>query len=262
MRERQMDVQVVALDLHVGPAVKAYARKKVAALAKVAPACTLHARVLLGRVADPAVARPAVAEALLDLDGRPVRAQVSARRLYEAVDLLEARLRHRLEHLTSQRRTLHRSAGVPGPGEWRHGDLPTRRSARFPRPRGERQVVRRTTFAGQPLTVDEAAGELALLGHDFHLFTETGTRSDAVLWRRPGGTFGLSVAGSGAPDLTGCTVPVEQQPPPAARTERQAIELLDLTDAPFVFFTDLATGRGAVAYRRSDGHYGLLTPAA
>jgi hypothetical protein len=70
------------------------------------------------------------------------------------------------------------------------------------------------------------------------------------------------VAGSEVPDLTGCTVPVQQQPPPAARSQRQAIELLDLTDARFVFFTDPASGRGAVLYRRSDGRYGLLTPAA
>ena len=262
MREREMDVHVVTLDPHVGSAVKAYARKKVAALAKVAPARVLHARVLLGRAADPAVARPAVAEALLDLDGRPVRARVSARRLHEAVDLLEARLRHRVEHLASQRRTLHRSAGLAETGAWRHTDLPTRRPARFPRPPGERQVLRHATFARRPLSVDEAAGELALLDYGFHLFTEAGTGRDAVLWRRPQGPFGLSVAGQQAPDLTGCTVPVEPQPPPAARTERQAIELLDLSDAPFVFSVDPATGRGTVVYRRSDGHYGLLTPAA
>lgn len=262
MRERHMDVQVVALNSHVGPTVKAYARKKVAALAKVTPARVLHARVVLDRAADPSLARPAVAQALLDLDGRPVCARASARRLHEAVDLLEARLRHRLEHLASQRRTLHRSAGVARPGHWRHGDLPTRRSAQLPRPPAEQQVVRSKTLARQALTVEEAAGELAVLGHDFHLFTEAGTRRDAVLWRRSEGTFGLSMAGSEVPDLTSCTVPVEQQPPPAARSQRQAIELLTLTDAPFVFFTDPASGRGAVVYRRSDGRYGLLTPAA
>src|SRR5512132_4486155 len=158
MRERQMDVQVVAPNSHVGPTVKAYARKKVAALAKVTPARVLHARVLLDRAADPAVARPAVAQALLDLDGTPVCARASARRLHEAVDLLEVRLRHRLEHLASQRRTLHRSAGVAGPGEWRHTDLPTRRPARFPRPSGERQVVRHKSFTRRPLSAEEAAG--------------------------------------------------------------------------------------------------------
>jgi ribosome-associated translation inhibitor RaiA len=262
MRKRLMDVHVVAVDAQVRPAVKAYAREKVAGLAKVAPAPVLYARVTLGRAADPAVNRPATAEALIDLSGRPVRAQVSARLPEEAVDLLEARLRHRLEHLASQRRTLHRSAGVAGPGEWRHTDLPTRRPAGFPRPSGERQVVRHKSFTRRPLSAEEAAGELALLDYDFHLFTEASTRRDAVLWRRPEGTFGLSVAGSRAPDLAGCTIPVVPQPPPTARTERQAIELLDLTDAPFVFFVDTGTGRGTVVYRRLDGHYGLLTAAA
>jgi hypothetical protein len=48
-----------------------------------------------------------VAKALFDLNGRPVLARVSARRVEEAVDLLEARLRHRLEHLAGR----HRAAG-------------------------------------------------------------------------------------------------------------------------------------------------------
>jgi ribosome-associated translation inhibitor RaiA len=137
MGERKMDVQVVARSSQVGPTVKAYAAKKVAALAKVAPARVVHARVLLDRAPDPAVACPAVARALLDLDGQPVCARASARRLPEAVDLLEARLRHRLEQLASRRRAVHRSAGVARPGHWRHGDLPTRQSAQLPRPPAE-----------------------------------------------------------------------------------------------------------------------------
>jgi len=30
---------------------------------------------------------------------------------------------------------------------------------------------------------------------------------------------------------------------------------------PFVLFTDPDTARACVAYRRYDGHYGLITPA-
>jgi ribosome-associated translation inhibitor RaiA len=262
MRKRPMDVQVVALDRGIGPAVKAYARRKVARLAKAAPAPVLHARVVLGRAGDPAVARPAIAEAVLDLDGRPVCARVSARLPGEAVDLLEARLGHRLEQLASRRQTLHRSAGVAQPGEWRHGDLPTHRPAWYRRRSDQRQVLRHQTFARRPLSVEEAASELVVLGYQFHLFTEAGTGRVAVLWRRPGGGFGLSVAGLPAPDLAGCAIPVDLQPPPAVRTQRQAIELLELTGSPFVFFVDRNTGRGAVVYRRSDGHYGLLIPAS
>ena len=132
MRNRPIDMQVVTRGDRIGPTVKAYATRKVATLARIAPGPVRHARVTLGRAADPAVARPAHAKAVLDLNGRLVRAEASARRLEEAVDLLEARLRHRLEHLASRRRTLHRSSGVAEPGEWRHGDLPPRRPAGLP----------------------------------------------------------------------------------------------------------------------------------
>jgi hypothetical protein len=40
---------------------------------------------------------------------------------------------------------------------------------------------------------------------------------------------------------------------------RSALERLELSGAAFVFFVDEATGRGAVVYRRYDGHYGLIT---
>jgi ribosome-associated translation inhibitor RaiA len=262
MPNHPMDVQVVTRGVRTGPAVKAYARRKVAALARRAPGSVRYARVTLGHAADPAVARPAHAEAILDLNGRPVRAEVSARRLEEAVDLLEARLRHRLEQLASRRRTLHRSSGLAEPGEWRHGDLPPRRPAGRSHPPGDRQVLRHTTFSRQPVSIEEAAGELALLDYDFHLFTEAGTGQDAVLWRRPAGALWLSLAGPRAPELADCAVPVEAQPPPTARTERQAIELLDLTGARFVFFVDTGTDRGTVVYRRLDGRYGLLRPGA
>jgi Sigma 54 modulation/S30EA ribosomal protein C terminus len=127
-------------------------------------------------------------------------------------------------------------------------------------PAENRQVVARTTFARQPLSLEEAAGELALLDYRFHLFTETSTGQDAVLWRTPAGRLCLSMAGLLAPDLAGCAIPVEVQPPATSRSQDQALRLLELTDAPFVFFVDTATGRGTVARRRLDGSPGLLLP--
>ena len=41
----------------------------------------------------------------------------------------------------------------------------------------------------------------------------------------------------------------------------EALERLDAGGEPFVFFCDTDTGRGAVAYLRYDGHYGLIRPA-
>ena len=49
-------------------------------------------------------------------------------------------------------------------------------------------------------------------------------------------------------------------PPPATLTPDSAVDWLDATNERNVFFIDAATGRGAVLYRRRDGHYGLLGP--
>ncbi|MGZ8692199.1 MAG: sigma 54 modulation/S30EA ribosomal C-terminal domain-containing protein [Gaiellaceae bacterium] len=40
-----------------------------------------------------------------------------------------------------------------------------------------------------------------------------------------------------------------------------AIEAFDIEGGPFLFFVDRARGRGAVLYRRVDGHYGLIAAA-
>jgi hypothetical protein len=40
-----------------------------------------------------------------------------------------------------------------------------------------------------------------------------------------------------------------------------AIEQLDVSREPYVFFRDTETERGRVLYHRYDGHYGLIEPA-
>jgi ribosome-associated translation inhibitor RaiA len=63
----------------------------------------LHARVRVIRHADPAVARPVVAQANLDVSGRLVRAQVEGATAQEAIDRLEARLRRQLGRIARDR---------------------------------------------------------------------------------------------------------------------------------------------------------------
>lgn len=38
--------------------------------------------------------------------------------------------------------------------------------------------------------------------------------------------------------------------------------VLHAGDQPYVFFLEVDTGRGKVVYRRYDGHYGVIAPAA
>jgi ribosomal subunit interface protein len=226
--------------------VRAYARDKIGRVARSSPRPILYARVDLVEETNPSIERAARAKATLDVSGQLVQAHVAAVSLEEAIDRLEARLRRRLERLAERREGERRQTGIPEPGEWRHGDLPTDRPPYFPRLPDEREVVRRKAFPLPPLTVEEAAFETEMLGHDFFLYRDAASGDDAVL--------SLAPEGGAAP-----TVQLAREAP--AHDLELARSRLDVTDEPFVFFRDTATGRGAVLYRRYDGHYGLITPS-
>ena len=251
----------------VSDAMVAYAVDKLTHLAGHESAPILFGEVKLDVEANPAVERPARAEAVLDVNGEPVRAHVAAHDLAEAIDLLENRLARRLDRHRRRRTDRARRLHHPDEHEWRHGDPPTHRPVWYDRPRDERRLVRRKSFSVGEMTCDEAADTLDLLGHDFLLFTNLATGADAVLFYAddtvPGGVLEL-IDASGRADAVGegtiAPVRLSHHGVPACRAA-DAVEQLDLDTLPFVFHLDPDTGRGSVVYRRYDGHYGCITPA-
>lgn len=262
-----MDVQELEVTVtthgEVTDAAKQYATDKITQLARYTKKPILFAQVKLTLESNPSRERPALAEATLDLNGQPVRAHVAGRDLLEAVDLLEDRLRRRVDrHNHRADRTQHR-APVAETGEWRHGDLPTQRPEYYDRPVEDREVVRHKTFALEPMTCDEAAFDLDVLGHDFYLFTDIETGFDSVVsYAHEDGRLVLMQAAADVRVPPTTAVPIEpsrQRPPELSLREAQ--ERLDAGHELFVFFVNVDTGRGNVVYLRYDGHYGLITPA-
>jgi ribosome-associated translation inhibitor RaiA len=74
----------------------------VARVAQRARGPILFAKVDLHDEANPSRSRPAEAKAVLDVNGSLVRAHLHAPTLHAAIDLLEDRLLHRLEHLSDR----------------------------------------------------------------------------------------------------------------------------------------------------------------
>jgi ribosome-associated translation inhibitor RaiA len=68
----------------------------------------LSARVTLTMSADPAVARPAVAQATIDVNGRIVRAEAVGRTMRDAIEHMADRLRARLRRAVRPRFALRR----------------------------------------------------------------------------------------------------------------------------------------------------------
>jgi hypothetical protein len=252
----------VAID-GVASEVAEYARTKIGGLARYAHGPVLHARVRLSHHRDPVGRTPVIGQANIDVGGRLVRAQVQAHTAREAVDLLDAKLRHRLErvaeHWEARRGRVTTRASI----EWHHDSEPTLRPNCYPRPAEQRRIIRRKSFSMTAETVDEAITEMEVLGYDFHLFTERGSGATSVVYR--GGPSGYRLALL-TPELIGQLSPYERSvvvsPHPApCLTDAEATKRLNLLDTPFLFFIDAAEGRACVLYRRYDGHYGLITPA-
>lgn len=255
------------LDVHVSTSgdidgsAKQYAADKVAVVASHTGQPILGAEVKLRVERNPSLDRPAVAEATLDVNGRPVRAHVAGTTIEEAIDLLEQRLLRRLARTEAANDDKHRGA-TSTEGSWRHGDVRNNRPAYFDRPVEERDVVRHKSFAMAPISLDEAAFDLDMLGHHFYLFTEIESGSDGLLVHGDDDSYTWYPVDGAAGLPSRLATPVQRNATGAPTLALdEALERLDTGGEPWVLFVDRDTGRGEVAYRRYDGHYGLITPA-
>lgn len=258
----RLDVDFV-IEGAVGDAARERAIGMVGDLADASPRPVIFARVKL--LKDPA--RPptqrCMAQATLDVSGVLIRAQVVASGMIEAVNQLEARLQRRVRDLSDRREAANARPPVAGPGSWRHGDLPSSQPAYFPRPPAEREIVRRKTWAGDRISVLDALFDLNALDHRFFLFTDEVDGVDSIVFEAPGGLRLRRLNGGAPPAKEIADLPIEviETPAPLMETD-DAAQRLDTSEEPFVFYRDPETDRGCVLYRRYDGHYGLIEPAA
>lgn len=238
----------------VPEAAKQYASEKITALTRFTRKPILFAQVRLTHEPNPARERPCIVEATLDVNGQAVRGHLAGHDFFEAIDLLDQRLRRQIDrHETRYAGRSHDTGPVaPAPVEY------TERAVE------DREVVRHKTFALTPMRCDEAAFDLEMLGHTFYLYVDVDNGVDSVIFHdHEDDHLALMQATDGAivvPQPCAADVqPSTMRPPELSLLDAE--ERLDAGHEPFVFFVNTDTGRGNVVYRRIDGHYGLITPA-
>jgi len=258
--EGVIDVDIVAKG-DVSREERAHAAERLASLDACVPVPVLGARVMLRHERNPRLELPSRAEAELNVKGRVVCGRVAAGTIPQAIDELARNLERQLEEFGERRLQLLRTAPSRSAGEWRHGTWSAPRPPYFPRPAEERELIRRKTFALEPLEPLQAVAEMLDLDHAFYLFEDAQTGTDAVVYRRDDGRIGLI-----EPAGTHVSQPADG---PVRETSRfrvpialeVAISEMNALSHRFMFFTDADTGRGNIIYMRYDGHYGLIEPA-
>lgn len=119
-------------------------------------------------------------EVMLDYAGRLVRATASGDNFYDGIDVvlpkLEGQIRkHRTRFDKHQKNSAYLTQAEFFTGE---AEKPSK-------------LVKQKKFTLKPMTVEEAAEELELLGHSFFVFLEAKTNTVQVVYKRNDGDLGL-----------------------------------------------------------------------
>ncbi len=196
-----MEITVGGRKVEVSRSVRDAVEEKVGRLGRFLDGME-RADVVFTEERNPRISEKEVCEVTLYGHGHVVRARAAASETLAALDLVVAKLTHRLEKLKGKlvsrshpRRhgvshlpaggTVIDSLGVDSPGIGGFADGDSDGEGREPR------IVRSKQFSIKPMTPEEAALQMDLLGHDFFLFTNADTSGAAVVYRRKDGDVGL-----------------------------------------------------------------------
>jgi putative sigma-54 modulation protein len=135
---------------------------------------------------NPRIAANQVCEVLVHLKGHLLKAHAAAEEPFAAVSMAVDKIEHQVKRLKEKRVTrTHRgparvasaAAGVPDEEEEEDKE-PAR-------------IVKIKQFTIKPMSAEEAALQMELLGHDFFFFTSSESGRAAVIYRRKDGDLGL-----------------------------------------------------------------------
>jgi putative sigma-54 modulation protein len=152
-----------------------------------------RAEVHFSQERNPRITEREICEVTLEGHGHYVRCKVHAPDGFVAIDRAVAKLEHQLHKLKSKlKRRNHAAArvvaNVPADADADTDAEPVGTTAPAD---GVARIVKSKRFAMMPMTPEEAAQRMDLLGHGFFFFTNLDTRRSAVVYRRDDGDVGL-----------------------------------------------------------------------
>jgi putative sigma-54 modulation protein len=176
-----MRLQVKGRNIEVSDSIRRYAEDKLGKLERQLADPT-QVELELAIEHNPSIAANHVAEATIWTKGPTLRAREAATSYEASIDQLVDKLERQVKRYRAKRSR--RGTGRRANGN--QVDEPN-----FSAEQLERMIVKSKQFDLQPLTPDEAALELELIGHDFFVFVNVDTGKTNVVYRRRAGAYGL-----------------------------------------------------------------------
>jgi putative sigma-54 modulation protein len=184
-----VQLQVKGRNTSVTDALFDHAEQKLERLARIMPPWddAMMIELELSVEKNPKIERPKIAEVTVRTKGPVLRVRERADDMYAAIDQAARKLERQARRYRDRRKS-HGGRGLaegaaPPPREEVEADFQEHE---------EPTLMRRKTFDMKPISPDEAALNMEMLGHDFYVFrNEEGEVN--VVYRRRDGNYGLIV---------------------------------------------------------------------
>jgi putative sigma-54 modulation protein len=174
-------LHVKGKNVEVSDSIRRYAEEKLAKLDRQLHELT-QVELELWMERNPSISANQVAEATIWTKGPTLRAREASTDMKASIDQLTDKLLRQVEHYRAKRSRKHaRGNGMPPPG----GPMS------IPEEKEAPEIVKTKQFAVKPMSPEEAALQLELVGHDFFVFQNEESGEVNVLYRRSEGGYGL-----------------------------------------------------------------------
>ncbi|MEA2685369.1 MAG: putative sigma-54 modulation protein [Actinomycetota bacterium] len=185
-----MDVTIRGRNIEVSDGLRAVAQEKVSRLSRHLDGWE-HAEIHFSEEKNPRISAKEVCEVTVWGHGHVIRAKAASSDAFASVDRVIDKLEHQMEKLKSRIQSRsHPRRPVdsghqdrPSAGDDTDGDSEANVN--------ESKIVKTKRFDIKPMTPEEAALQMDMLGHDFYFFTNADTGGAAVVYRRNDGDVGL-----------------------------------------------------------------------
>ena len=178
-----MRLQVKGRNVEVSDSIRRYAEDKLGKLERQLADPT-EVELELALENNPSIADNHVAEATVRTKGPTLRAREASTSYESSIDQLVEKLERQVKRYREKRSRKETARRA-------NGHAPADDEPNFTAEQLEQMIVKSKQFDLQPLTPDEAALELELIGHDFFVFVNVDTGKTNVVYRRRAGAYGL-----------------------------------------------------------------------
>jgi ribosome hibernation promoting factor len=175
-----MRLQVRGKNVEVSESIRLYAEEKLRKLDRQLHELT-QVELELRVEKNPSIAANQVAEATIWTKGPTLHAREASSDMKASIDQLTEKLLRQVKHYRDKRRRRQTRGNGIQPG----GSMSIPEEEESPR------IVKSKQFSVKPMSAEEAALQLELVGHDFFVFRSDESGEVNVIYRRRNGGYGL-----------------------------------------------------------------------